>query len=386
MEELDIQNKDASITDYIKTREKGIVATSFVGIGGNVLLVAIKAVVGFLAGSISLIMDALNNLTDALSSIITIIGTKLSNKKPDRKHPYGHGRIEYLTATIIGAIILFAGGMAIYESIVSIVDYFSTKIMPNYTVVALILIGVGIIIKLGIGLFYRIQAKKLNSDTLKASATDALFDVALSLGTLVSAIVALYANVYIEGYVGIVIGLFILKSGFGIIRESLSLIIGIRIDDETTTKIKEDIASVDGVYGVYDLILNNYGTNKYIGSVHIAVKEDLHAQDIMTLEKKISGMMYLKYNMIMTVGVYAENISSPIAKEIKEYLDELTSENDNILSTHGFYINEEEKFVFYDIVISFDDKTPQDTCDGIKEKLKEKFPEYKYICNIDYDY
>ncbi|MBO4694519.1 MAG: cation transporter [Clostridia bacterium] len=386
MEELDIQNKDVSLTDYSKAREKGIVATSFVGIGGNVLLVAIKAVVGFLAGSISLIMDALNNLTDALSSIITIIGTKLSNKKPDRKHPYGHGRIEYLTATIIGAIILFAGGMAIYESIVSIVDYFSTKIMPNYTVVALILIGVGIIIKLGIGLFYRIQAKKLNSDTLKASATDALFDVALSLGTLVSAIVALYGHFYIEGYVGIVIGLFILKSGFGIIRESLSLIIGIRIDDETTTKIKVDIASIDGVYGVYDLILNNYGTNKYIGSVHIAVKEDLNAQDIMTLEKKISGMMYLKYNMIMTVGVYAENISSPVAKEIKSYLDELTSENENILSTHGFYINEEEKFVFYDIVISFDDKTPQDTCDGIKEKLKEKFPEYKYICNIDYDY
>ena len=386
MEELDIQNKDVSLTDYTKAREKGIVGTSIVGIGGNVLLVAIKAVVGFLAGSISLIMDALNNLTDALSSIITIIGTKLSNKKPDRKHPYGHGRIEYLTATIIGAIILFAGGMAIYESIVSIVDYFSTKVMPNYTVVALVLIGVGIVIKLGIGLFYRIQAKKLNSDTLKASATDALFDVALSLGTLVSAIVALYGHFYIEGYVGIVIGLFILKSGFGIIRESLSLIIGIRIDDETTTKIKVDIASIDGVYGVYDLILNNYGTNKYIGSVHIAVKEDLNAQDIMTLEKKISGMMYLKYNMIMTVGVYAENISSPVAKEIKSYLDELTSENENILSTHGFYINEEEKFVFYDIVISFDDKTPQDTCDGIKEKLKEKFPEYKYICNIDYDY
>ena len=171
MEELDIQNKDVSLTDYSKTREKGIVATSFVGIGGNVLLVAIKAVVGFLAGSISLIMDALNNLTDALSSIITIIGTKLSNKKPDRKHPYGHGRIEYLTATIIGAIILFAGGMAIYESIVSIVDYFSTKIMPNYTIVALVLIGVGIVIKLGIGLFYRIQAKKLNSD----------FDVVLAM-------------------------------------------------------------------------------------------------------------------------------------------------------------------------------------------------------------
>ena len=386
MEELDFEKQDINVDKLVKAREKGIVGTSLVGIGGNVLLVAIKAVVGFLAGSISLIMDALNNLTDALSSIITIIGTKLSNKKPDRKHPYGHGRIEYLTATIIGAIILFAGGMAIYESIVSIVNYFSTKIMPNYTVVALVLIGVGIIIKLGIGIFYRISAKKLHSDTLKASATDALFDVALSLGTLVSAIVALYGHFYIEGYVGIIIGLFILKSGFGIIKESLSLIIGIRIDDETTKKVKEDIAQFDEVKGVYDLILNNYGTNKYIGSVHIAVRDDMNAQEVMVLEKKIAGHMYFKYNMIMTVGVYADNTSTELSKNMKADLDELTKDKPHILQTHGFYVNEDEKIVFFDLVIDFDDKDPHGTCDSVKNALKEKYPDYNYIVNIDYDY
>lgn len=386
MEELDFEKQDINVDKLVKAREKGIVGTSLVGIGGNVLLVAIKAVVGFLAGSISLIMDALNNLTDALSSIITIIGTKLSNKKPDRKHPYGHGRIEYLTATIIGAIILFAGGMAIYESIVSIVNYFSTKIMPNYTVIALVLIGVGIIIKLGIGIFYRISAKKLHSDTLKASATDALFDVALSLGTLVSAIVALYGHFYIEGYVGIIIGLFILKSGFGIIKESLSLIIGIRIDDETTKKVKEDIAQFDEVKGVYDLILNNYGTNKYIGSVHIAVRDDMNAQEVMVLEKKIAGHMYFKYNMIMTVGVYADNTSTELSKNMKADLDELTKDKPHILQTHGFYVNEDEKIVFFDLVIDFDDKDPHGTCDSVKNALKEKYPDYNYIVNIDYDY
>jgi len=386
MEELDLEKQDINVDKLVKAREKGIVGTSLVGIGGNVLLVAIKAVVGFLAGSISLIMDALNNLTDALSSIITIIGTKLSNKKPDRKHPYGHGRIEYLTATIIGAIILFAGGMAIYESIVPIVNYFSTKIMPNYTVIALVLIGVGIIIKLGIGIFYRISARKLHSDTLKASATDALFDVALSLGTLVSAIVALYGHFYIEGYVGIIIGLFILKSGFGIIKESLSLIIGIRIDDETTKKIKEDIAQFDEVKGVYDLILNNYGTNKYIGSVHIAVRDDMNAQEVMVLEKKIAGHMYFKYNMIMTVGVYADNTSTDLSKSMKADLDELTKDKPHILQTHGFYVNEDEKIVFFDLVIDFDDKDPHGTCDSVKNALKEKYPDYNYIVNIDYDY
>lgn len=386
MEKLDLENKNVDLDKVIKAREKGIVGTSIVGIGGNVVLVAIKAVIGFLAGSVAIIMDALNNLTDALSSIITIIGTKLSNKKPDRKHPYGHGRIEYLTSTIIGAIILFAGGMAIYESIVSIIEYFNTKVLPSYTVISLVIIGVAIFIKLGLGIFYRIQAKKLNSDTLKASGMDALFDAILSTGTLISAIVALYGHFYIEGYVGIIIGLFILKSGFGIIKESLSLIIGIRIDDETTRKVKEDIAQFEEVKGVYDLILNNYGTNKYIGSVHIAVRDDMNAQEMMALEKQIAGHMYFKYNMIMTVGVYADNTSTNLSKSMKADLDELTKDKPHILQTHGFYVNEEEKIVFFDLVIDFDDKDPHGTCDSVKNALREKYPDYNYIVNIDYDY
>ena len=386
MEELDVKNENVDLDKVIRAREKGIVGTSIVGIGGNVVLVAIKAVIGFLAGSISIIMDAVNNLTDALSSIITIIGTKLSNKKPDRKHPYGHGRIEYLTSTIIGAIILFAGGMAIYESIMSIIEYFNTKVLPSYTVISLVIIGIAIFIKLALGIFYRIQAKKLNSDTLKASGMDALFDAILSFGTLISAIVALYGHFYIEGYVGIVIGLFILKSGFGIIRESLSLIIGVRVDDETTRKVKEDIAEIEEVKGVYDLILNSYGTNKYIGSVHIAVRDDMNAQEMMVLEKKIAGLMYFKYNMIMTVGVYADNTSTELAKEIKSLLDELTTDKPHILSTHGFYVNEDEKIVFFDLVVDFDDKDPHGTCDSVKDALKEKYPDYNYIVNIDYDY
>ena len=381
------QNKqDVNLIKLIKQREKGIVATSSIGIGGNVVLVTIKAIIGIITGSIALIVDAVNNLTDALSSIITIIGTKLSNKKPDRKHPYGHGRVEYVTSTIIGALILFAGGMAIYESIASIIDHFKNGTMPEFTNISLIIISIAILIKLGLGIFYRIRAKQLKSDVLKASGLDALFDAILSLGTLISAIVALFANTYIEGYVGIAIGLFILKSGFGVVKESISQIIGQRIDDETTTKIKHEIAEVDGVDGVYDLILNSYGTNKFIGSVHIGVKNDISAVEIMDLEKKIAGLMYFKHNIIMTVGIYAQDIEDEETQEMLTYLLGAIQENPNILQVHGFYINREINIISFDIVLSFDEKDPEGAAENIRQKIKEQFPKYNYICNIDYDY
>ena len=381
------QNKqDINLIKLIKQREKGIVATSSIGIGGNVVLVAMKAIIGIITGSIALIVDAVNNLTDALSSIITIIGTKLSNKKPDRKHPYGHGRVEYVTSTIIGALILFAGGMAIYESIVSIIDHFQNGTMPEFTYISLIIISVAILIKLGLGIFYRIRAKQLKSDVLKASGLDALFDAILSLGTLVSAIVALYGHTYIEGYVGIAIGLFILKSGFGVVKESISQIIGQRIDDETTTKIKHEIAEVEGVDGVYDLILNSYGTNKFIGSVHIGVENNISAVEIMNLEKKIAGLMYFKHNIIMTVGIYAQDTEDEETREMFTYLLDAIKENPNILQVHGFYINKEINIVSFDIVLSFDEKDPEGAAENIRQKIKEQFPKYNYICNIDYDY
>ncbi len=197
-------------------REKKIVTTSIIGIGGNVLLVAIKAFIGLLANSISLVLDAVNNLSDALSSIITIIGTKIANKKPDKKHPFGHGRVEYLTSLIIAVIILIAGAAAIYESIISLIEGSE----PNYSNLSLIIISIAIVIKVALGLFFRKMGKETNSDALKGSGIDALFDALLSLATLVGAIVAMFAHVYIEGYLGIVIGLFIIKSGIGILRES----------------------------------------------------------------------------------------------------------------------------------------------------------------------
>ena len=367
-------------------RESTIIRTSIIGIIGNIFLVGFKAAIGFIAGSISIVVDALNNLTDALSSVITIVGTKISNKKPDKKHPFGHGRVEYITSTLVAFLILFAGGLAIYESIKSIIDYFQNKTLPQFTVWSLVIIGVAILVKVGIGIFYKIQGKKVNSSALKASGSDALWDAALSTGTLIGAIFAYTLGWYVEGYLGILIGLFIIKSGIGILRESFSLIIGERYDKEEINKIRQDICAIDGVLGAYDLIINNYGPNKNIGSVHIGVANNLTAREVQIIERNITAMMYMKYNTIMTVGIYADFVETEISKSIHEYLLEVNSKYEHILQLHGFFVDEEKKLCNFDLVISFDEQEPEQVVENVKKAMEEKFPEYTFIVTLDNDF
>ena len=367
-------------------RESTIIRTSIIGIIGNIFLVGFKAAIGFIAGSISIVVDALNNLTDALSSIITIVGTKISNKKPDKKHPFGHGRVEYITSTLVAFLILFAGGLAIYESIKSIIDYFQNKTLPQFTVWSLVIIGVAILVKVGIGIFYKIQGKKVNSSALKASGSDALWDAALSTGTLIGAIFAYTLGWYVEGYLGILIGLFIIKSGIGILRESFSLIIGERYDKEEINKIRQDICAIDGVQGAYDLIINNYGPNKNIGSVHIGVANNLTAKEVQIIERNIAAMMYMKYNTIMTVGIYADFVETEISKSIHKYLLEVNSKYEHILQLHGFFVDEEKKLCNFDLVISFDEQEPEQVVENVKKAMEEKFPEYTFIVTLDNDF
>jgi len=366
-------------------REKTIIKTSIIGIIGNIILVGFKALVGFVAGSISIIMDALNNLTDALSSVITIIGTKLSNKRPNKKHPYGYGRIEYITSTLIAALILFAGGSAIYESINSIIDHFKNNTLPEFQIYSLIIIAAAILAKVAIGLFFRLQGKKVDSEALKASGTDALFDSILSLSTLIGAILAYTAKIYVEGYLGIIIGIFIIRSGFEVLKESLSSMIGNRFDSEIIQSIKKDINEINGVLGAYDLILNSYGHNKNIGSIHIAVSDNLTAKEIQEIERNISGLMFNKYNTIMTIGVYAEN-NDPKSLEIKQELNQILKDYPSVLQNHGFYLDEAKMIVNFDLVISFDDLNPLNTIDEIKNKIKAKFNQYEFIIQFDQDF
>lgn len=363
-------------------REKKIIQTSFIGIIGNVLLVTGKAIIGLIAGSVSVILDAVNNLSDALSSLITIIGTKLANKKPDKKHPYGHGRVEYLTAFIIAIIVLVAGVSAIYESIVSLIQGTSAE----YSITSLIVISVAILVKIALGLYFKKVGKDTNSDALKGSGTDALFDAILSGSTLIGAIIAYFWNIHIEGYLGIVIGLFIIKSGIEILRGAISNIIGERVNKDVALAIKKEVTKYPEVKGAYDLVLNNYGPNKAIGSIHIEVDDDLTAKEIHPLTRSITADIYQKFGVILTVGIYASNNKHPEVDAIRKYVMEKVRSYKDIKEIHGFYADVEKKVITFDIIVEFKGEEPEKIRHEIIADLNTKYPEYSYEIVLDNDF
>ena len=361
-------------------RNKKIVRTSIWGIIVNLALVAFKAVVGLIANSIAIILDAVNNLSDALSSIITIIGTKLSEKAPDKKHPYGHGRIEYFSSIIIAILVLVAGITAFKES-------FEKAINPeaaNYSIVSLIIIAVAVIVKFFFGRYVKKVGESLNSQSLIASGTDAFMDSILSLSTLICAIISVIWHISLEGIIGLIISVVIIKSAIDILRETITIMIGIRADPELTNKLKEKIIEFEEVQGVYDLDLHSYGPSKIVGSVHIQVRDDMTAKEIHKLAREITISIMQEFGIILTIGIYAANDEGE-SGEIKEELGNIIKNYKEIIQMHGFYIDEDTKNIFFDLIIDFKADSAEDIRDNITKQIKEKYPKYNYNVIIDLD-
>lgn len=381
-----MKEKNESVMAQAQNRDKEIIKTSVVGILGNILLVIAKAIVGFIAGSVSVVLDALNNLTDALSSLITIIGTKLSGKRPDKKHPYGYGRIEYVTSIVIAALVLFAGGSALYESIETIIDSVKGVAEVHYTYVSIIVVAIAIVGKIGLGLYFRIQAKKTGSENLKASGTDALMDALLSTTTLIGILVAMFASVQIEGYLGVVISLFILKVGIEILVDALNKIVGERADPEITKTLRKELMQYPSVLGVYDIIINSYGENKTIASAHIEVPDEMTALEIHRLTRTMTIDALKNHNIILTLGIYASNTSDPTSRQIRDDLLSITKSYPCVLQVHGFYVDEKNKVITFDLILDFKEEHPEQIEKEIAEKIKKLHPEYNYIPILDQDF
>ena len=363
-------------------RSKIIIKTSIKAIVTNIILVIFKATVGIIVNSIAIVLDAVNNLSDAVSSIITIVGTKLANKAPDKKHPYGHGRIEYIASVIIALIILFAGATSLKESIEKIISL----TQANYSIASLVIVGVAVFVKFFLGRYVKNTGKKINSQSLITSGTDAFFDSIVSFTTLIAAIVSIVWKISLEGYLGVIIAALIIKSGIEILKETLNTIIGIRADGELSKKIKEKINEYEKVEGTYDLILHSYGPSKMIGGVNIQVDENMTAKEIHGLSKKIQGEIYSEFGIILTIGGYASNKTDKRAIEIKSYLEQILTKYPEVLQLHGFYLDAKENTVSFDIIIDFEADNPKEIKDKILAEIKEKYPKYNYFVVIDSDF
>lgn len=363
-------------------REKIVVKTSIISIISNFVLASFKAIVGLLSNSIAIVLDAVNNLSDALSSIVTIVGTKLATKLPDKKHPYGYGRIEYMASFIVSGIVLYAGITALVESVKKVIN----PEVSDYSILTLIILTVAIIIKILLGLYVQKKGKEVNSSSLNASGIDAFNDAILSISVLLSAIVYMIFKVNLEAYVGILLSIFIIKGGLELIKESVDNILGVRIESSLVKKIKREVLKEKQVKGAFDLILNDYGPDKYLGSVHIEVDDTLSVADVDKISRSISKRVMEKYGVILhTIGVYSINTKDKKTIKIQKDVRDIVFSHPGILQMHGFYLNEEEKTISLDIIIDFKISNREELYRHIYDEIQEKYRDYKLSIALDID-
>ena len=364
-------------------RDRKIIRTSIIGILANIFLVAFKAFIGLTSNSIAIVMDAVNNLSDAASSVITIIGTKLARKEADRKHPFGYGRIEYLSAMVISVLVLYAGITAFIESVKKII----TPETPDYTPVALIIVAAGVVVKIALGLYVKSVGKKVNSDSLINSGQDATLDSIISASTLVAAAVYIIFHISLEAWLGAVIAVVIIKSGIEMLRDTLSKILGERADAELAREIKRTVNSFPEVLGSYDLVLHNYGPDAFHGSVHIEVPDTFTADELDRLTRKLTAAVYEKTGVILTaVGVYSSNTKDALAVETRKRVSEIALSHEHVMQMHGFYFDSEEKSIRFDIIVSFDAKDRREVCRQVTADIQKAFPDYRLEIVLDTDF
>ena len=374
-------NSSENIVQENIDRNKIIIKTSIVGIITNIFLAAFKASVGLISNSIAVILDAVNNLSDALSSVITIVGTKLANKLPNKKHPLGYGRIEYMSALLVSAIVLYAGITSAVESVKRIIH----PEKAEYSMVALIIISVAIIVKLLLGRYVKHNGQKAKSGALIASGADATFDAILSASVLASAIIYLTTNISLEAYVGVIISGVIIKAGIEMISDTLNDILGSRPDAQTTKEIKKLLCEEKEVRGAYDLIIHNYGPNKNLASVHLELPDTMSVEQVDVLTRKLQSKVYHQTGVILIgVGVYSYNTKDDEVSKLRNKIQEMVLSHDWVLQIHGFYADINKKSIRFDVVMSFEIK-PSEGVSIIQSELKKVYPDYNINIIPDVD-
>lgn len=365
-----------------KERSKAIVRTSYLGIAANALLVAMKMVVAAVSGSIAIFMDAVNNLSDALSSVITIAGVKLAHKPADKEHPMGYGRVEFLSALLISSIVLAAGISSLVESVKKIFS----PVDVSYTTTTLSLIVVAVIVKIVLGLYTKKKGVQTDSDALVASGKDALFDSILSAGTLVSALIGIIWSVNVDAWVGAAISLVIIKAGLEMLREVVDEILGTRISTELSQNIKRDIRAIDGVLGAYDLFLETYGPNRMAGSVHVEIPNSMTADEIHALTRTVSRTIFEKYGIVLTCGIYSVPVKNDSQRNLYDCIRQTMKRQEGVIDVHAIRINEDKRLISMDVVKDFDVRDEKAWLEQLHRVMQQEFPGYKFAFTVDIYY
>lgn len=370
-----------------KVRNSYGVVGGIVGILINVILFAIKLSVGLIVSSIAIMADAFNNLSDAASSLITILGFKLSNKPADREHPFGHGRIEYLSALIVAFMVMLVGLQFIKSSFERIVN--PTTVI--FELVPFILLFVSIFLKVWLSRFNKFMGEKINSAALKASSVDALGDVFTSTCVVISFLAANFTSFPVDGYIGMVVAVFIVYSGFSLVKDTISPLLGEAPDPELVNAIKEKVLSYDNILGTHDLIVHNYGPGKCMASIHAEIPSDISVVTIHEIVDKAEREISEALKIYLVIHIDPICVIEGEVKEAYEEILSLIDEYDYIDSIHDFRVIGEGdvKNLIFDVVIECTKEcaeTDEALINKISDRVKKIHPSYNCIITVDKHY
>lgn len=372
-----------------KVRGKYIFLGGIVGILSNLLLFLIKLSVGLITSSIAIMADAFNNLSDAGSSIITIVGFKLSDKPADAEHPFGHGRMEYISALIVSFMVMLVG----FEFVKSSVERIFNPIKIEFETIPFVLLLISILIKLWLSHFNKFIGNKIDSSALKAASTDALGDVFTSSSVAISFLVSKFTSFPIDGYLGTLVALFILYSGFSLTKETLNPLLGEAPDPELVQKIKDMVLSYDKITGVHDLIIHNYGPCRCMASIHAEVPSNISIMEIHEIIDKAEREISEKLKIYLVIHMDPIAIDDKEVKKDYDMICDIIKQDERIKSIHDFRVvgKGDVKNLLFDIVIDsekmFKTMTKRETLvASINKAVKENHPKYNCIITVDNDY
>ncbi len=379
---LFIKDKDINNPE---TRGKYGILSSATGIIVNILLSIVKMIIGIIAGSISIISDALNNITDVGSSVVTMIGFKVSQKKIDKDHPWGHGRMEYITAFIVDIIILMVG----FELLKSSIDKIIHPELPTINTVTIVVLVLAVLTKLWLFFFYKKIAKIINSNAIKGNAYDSISDSISTLVVLLSAIVAVTFGISIDGYASLIVSAFILFTGYKAIKETVDLLLGMKPDPEFIKEIEEETKKYDMISGIHDIMVHDYGPGRKIVSFHAEVPAD---GDICKVHDTIDQMeqdLYDKFNCITTIHMDPIVVDNEEINEMREFTEKMVKELNSEFSIHDFRMTDGGKRVnlIFDLVVPRDKEyNSEDIIKTIQSKIHEKDNKYYAVIKVETSY
>lgn len=366
-------------------RQKYGTLSSIVGIICNIILFALKYIIGTLSNSISIVSDAFNNLSDCASCLVTLFGYKLASKPADKDHPFGHGRMEYLTSLIIAAIILLVGFELLQGSVKKII----TPEVVTFSIPALLALVFSIAVKFWMSFFNTKLGKKINSTVMIATAKDSRSDVIATTASLIALVASIFTDLPVDGVMGVIVSVFILKAGYEIVKDTVDELLGKPADPEIVEEIKKIALENEKMLGIHDLVIHNYGPGNMIGSCHIEVASNEDFMVIHDIIDEIERKIMHELKIIMTIHMDPILIDDELTNNAKKLVNGIIAEIDPALSMHDFRLvyGETHTNLIFDLVVPYECKIDNDVLKSIiDEKLSKEETNYYTVIVFDREY